>query len=91
MILRATTETGSVYEIDVENQFWRKNNGPSERIWTMKSIPELTQPTTLGELMKRLETVPDVEVPVVGERLYISGKDEWAFSTVIVSVEEVEA
>lgn len=84
----AVTESGSVYTLD--DGFLNINSKRSGefvfRPWFIKSVPhpfegekyELTW-ETLGEL-------ESVEVPVVGEHIYASSRDEWRLSTVVESV-----
>lgn len=81
--MKITTETGSVY--DIEDGFCTKYNAEGQRVdafkvWAIKSVPEV--PITWEEL----HDLP-VTSPVVGQHLYVSGKDLWWLSTTIVSVE----
>lgn len=89
MKIAATTETGSVYHIDLDSRLWNKNDhGPRQSIWLMKTLPADPQPRNWQEAFALLETQPEVDTPVVGQRLYISGKETYHLSTPIVSIEE---
>jgi len=82
MKLKVTTETGSYYEIDHENQFWSKNGGPKERLMNIRSGP-------WGEYVES-DTWKDVEVPEVGLSMYICSWNVWYLTTHVVSVEEIK-
>ena len=94
MIQRLTTESGSVYDIDTDLGFWRKNNAGFQRIWAGPTVVsgDLPQPNGWEELHELLDTHGRVVTEVhVGERVYLAGRDSWAFSTVIVKAENVES
>lgn len=79
---KLTTRSGSVYFIDEESSFWRKNNDQWERIWQMHCIhPEDFMKWNNKEEYERLPLQ-------VGKKLYIAGRDIWWLSTEIVSIEE---
>ena len=83
--IKVTTETGSVYNID-EYGFCRKMNGAGELVdtfkpWIMKPIPDHVE--TLGEIYE----LPEGE-PVIGQRLYLCGRESWWISTRVVSIGE---
>lgn len=89
MPIEAVTESGSRYRIDVEDSFWIKicKHGlpePVERIWSLKVGTKLVQPWNGPEFWE------DASTPEVGKHLYISGKDVWYVSTLIVEVREIE-
>lgn len=90
MTIRATTETGAYYVIDNEGQFWRKNEGPTQRTWSMKTLPAEPWFNNWHDAYAALSEVDETDTPVVGERLYISSRDEYYLSTVIVAIEECE-
>lgn len=81
--MRFTTETGSTYVVDLENQTWRKNRGFVERLHSYGAGVSVTRPW---------ESPGDWEqdrLPVVGEHLYVSNPDIWWVSTEVVEVEEL--
>jgi len=89
-----TTESGSVYEVDHDLGFWRKNNDEFQRAWVGPTVVsgDLPQPNGWEELHDLLDTHGRAVTEVhVGERVYLSGRESWAFSTVIVKVENVES
>lgn len=86
MTLVIKTETGSVYSI--RNGIYMKNGGNPRKIWTLKSLDADFQPINFDDLHNELEKTPNVDRPEVGKRMYISGREGWNYSTVVVSVEE---
>lgn len=83
MAVKFTTETGSVYVVDLENRTWRKNKGFVERLRAYGAGVSLTRPW---------ESPDDWEqdrLPVVGEHLYVYNPDIWWVSTEVVEVEEL--
>lgn len=79
-----TTETGSTYTL--ENGFCVKTNKngvkvSSFRLWLTKPIPEHVTK------MEEIAGLPEGE-PAIGQRLYVTGRDEWWVTTRVVSVEE---
>ena len=82
---KATTETGSVYRCD--GWFFWKNLGYKDRVWTLKAVEDLPNRELPWSV---IHSSPDVEVPVVGKRLFISGGDLWFLSTRVVSVEPLD-
>ena len=88
-----TTESGSVYDVDHDLGFWRKNNAGFQRIWDGPIVVpgDSPQPRTRIELDALLEESGELVDEVgVGQRVYLAGRDSWAFSTVIVKVENVK-
>lgn len=81
---KVTTKSGNVYDVDLDNGFAHFNSS-SIRIWNFKSIPTEALATLTWLSLSEL---PDSDIPVVGERMYISGKDEWQISSVVASFEE---
>lgn len=84
MIQKVTTKSGSVYLIDQERHFWKKNDDPWERIWQMYCInPE--------DFLKWNNKEEYEKLPLqTGKKLYITSRDIWWLSTEIISIEEVE-
>ena len=88
-----TTESGSVYDIDTARRFWMRNSDGIQRIWDGPIVVpgDLPQPNGWEELHELLGTHGRAVTEVhVGERVYLSGRDSWAFSTVVVNVENVK-
>ena len=85
---KVTTATGSVYLVDYENRFWKKNNEPTERLWFLQqsAVPasEIEYPWVNRDKWE------DVEVPEIGKHMYIASRDVWYISTEVVSVEDVK-
>lgn len=81
-----TTESGSVYEIDKERGFWRKQGDLYERIWIFAHI----DPDNLPETWDEMNALPNADKPEVGMRMYLSGKNMWRITSKIVDVKEVE-
>ena len=83
MAVKFTTETGSVYVVDLENRTWRKDKGFVERLRFYGAGVSLTWP----------EESPDEweqgRLPVVGEHLYIGNSHIWWVSTEVVEMEEL--
>lgn len=82
--MKIHTESGSTYSI--VDGFCVKtdrdgNRVDSFKVWGMKSIPR--HDITWEELAE----IPQGE-PVIGDRLYISGKDVWWVTTRVVEVEQ---
>jgi hypothetical protein len=83
--VRFTTETGSVYVVD-DRSICQKMTSTGKivdtfKVFFMKAVPEI--PTTWEEL----QDIPE-SVPVVGQHLFVSGRDTWWLSTAVVSVED---
>lgn len=87
-VVKVTTETGSVYKIDLGNRIWSKNGMPAENLGRM----------AIGEWDGNARNVPDFNswpdalTPEEGSNMYIRGKGlhDWYLTTKIVSVEEVD-
>lgn len=88
---KALTESGTLYDLDLRSGWVHiKPSGDGHvtmfRIWDFKNIP--------NDLLKLdweiVRALPVSEVPVVGQRMYVAGKDDWRLSTPVVSIEEVE-
>jgi hypothetical protein len=86
MMLIIKTETGSVYSI--HHGIYEKNWQFPQKVWSLKMLDADFQPQNTQELYDELSKVEEVERPVVGKRMYISGREGWDYSTVIVSVDE---
>jgi len=89
-----TTESGSVYDVDTAWGFWMRNGDGNQRIWDGPIVVpgDSPQPRTRIELDALLEESGElVDEVKVGQRVYLAGRDSWAFSTVIVKVENVES
>lgn len=82
-MLEVITEAGSVYRIDLINRFWRKNDGPFER------LSDLQVGTALCWPVEDPESWSDAKMPEVGKHMYIASKDSRWVSTKIVSIEEL--
>ena len=90
-MLRVTTESGRVYEIDREEGFWRRLPKSDaeypmgwERIWQLKSGDVLAWPWN-----DDTDSFVDVPEPVIGKYMFISAKNVWWTSTEVVSIEHV--
>ena len=89
-ILKATTRGGSDYLIDTEERRWARNsNFVSPRLISLKTLPIDPWISEWREANAALAERPEVEAPVVGERLFVLGKDDGHLSTEVVSVEDV--
>ena len=84
IMLEVTTETGSVYRIDLINRFWRKNDGPFER------LSALQVGTTKCWPDEDPESWSTARKPEVGKHMYIASRDSWWVTTKIVSIEELD-
>ena len=86
-VLDAVTASGSVYRLDLERGFWIKHSRhgytePIERIIDLKIGDELVTPWIKPEAWQ------DAELPVLGKHLYLSSRDVWWVSLVIVRLVE---
>ena len=79
--MKITTETGSVYTISDDGAWWSKNGGYRNKVWSNFCISD--DVTRYGEIFTT-ERLP----LTIGLRMYVAGRDEWALSTAIVSIEE---
>lgn len=82
--MKITTETGSVYEIS-ESGICHKTDKDGKLVdafkpFVISPVPEHV--TTLKEVYE----LPQGD-PVIGERLFLSGLNNWWLSTRVVSVE----
>ena len=90
-MLEVKTETGRTYLLDVEQGFWMRRSKVKggyeswERLWQLKTGTDLSWPWQAPEGVWQ-----DAELPEVGKHLFVSSKDTWYVSTLVVSVEEVE-
>lgn len=89
-MIELVTATGAKYHIDLEHQFWRKISrdgrvGHWDRLWAIKHSAE-HNPYPWEEGSKWQNGVPAPD-----EHLFISSRDNWWISTLVVSVEEVES
>jgi len=84
MRVKITTETGSVYNID-EHGICVKTDKDGNRIDAFKPYVVIPVPDDVKNL-KEVFSLPQGE-PVVGQRLYISGLDNWWLTTRVVKVE----
>lgn len=82
--VRITTETGSVYDISDRGICHKMNKDghcvDAFKPFVIKAVPDTV--TTLGEVYE----LEDSE-PVIGQRMFISGLNNWWLSTNVVSVE----
>ena len=90
MIIDAITETGSRYRIDFDTMIWQKisRNGipvATEKLWRLEVGTELAWPWDAPESWEKAER------PEVGKHLFVSGKDRWYASTIIVDIVETES
>lgn len=83
--MKITTETGSVYNID-EHGICVKTDKNGNRIDAFKPFIMIPVPDGTKTLKDVLE-LPHGD-PVIGQRIYISGLDNWWLSTAVVKVEE---
>ena len=91
IITRVVTESGSIYEFDFDKGFWRK---PSQSLawykiyWCFSFIKD----EDIAEFFKGILPVEfdRIEEPVIGKRMYISGKDHWWVTTPVVDILFVE-
>lgn len=99
MTWRATTETGTTYEYDgfLVKISSSRDGDYSIRPWTTWSAPQADDLMVpwgyegwkgYGKGEGYSGPWYPAERPVVGERFYVSGRDEWRISTPVVSVEE---
>jgi hypothetical protein len=78
--MKITTESGSVYEITPRG-YWSKNGNYHQKVWLMYCIS--------NDVRTHSEIFATEKLPLtVGLRLYVAGKNEWALSTAIISIEE---
>lgn len=91
-MLRFTTETGRVYDVDLENGFWLRHAKPGgyqggwERLWEFKA-GKADGPWGLPH--EYPDQWEDDRAPVVGEHLYVGALNVWHASSLIVSIEEL--
>ncbi len=83
MAVKFTTQTGSVYVVDLESLVWRKNKGFVERLRFYGAGKSVTTPWECPEDWEQ------DRLPVVGEHLYVGNSHIWWVSTEVVEVEEV--
>lgn len=76
--MKVTTESGTVYVL--ENGWWRRNDSERNPIWKNYSVPNSVKTWDDVHDCKRLPLT-------VGLRMFIEGREEWALSTRIVSIE----
>lgn len=91
---KAVTESGTTYQSD---GFLIKINSPRDgyyaiRPWTMRVVSEdeIKDLSSAAELHVYVRDLPPAEVPEVGKRFYVSGRDGWRLSTWIETVEVYE-
>lgn len=89
-MLKVTTETNRVYLIDVEGGFWRRlpkteggYAGGWERTWRLEKGTHFAFPWDSPE------NTWEPGLPEVGKYMFVSAKDVWWTSTLVVSVEEI--
>lgn len=95
-MIRITTETGSVYDIQESRGIAAKHGFPF-KYGILKATPDwrpaYDASRSVGERFIAHDWVDEHgldRIPEVGECLYISGLREWYLSTRVVRVEEVE-
>lgn len=84
----ATTESGTVYDIDLDNWFWNiagSFSNSTHRIWEFKVSNDAKEYPWIDPDGWKYPGDPS---NWVGKHLYISGKDEWRISTKVQTVEE---
>lgn len=79
------TETGSKYEVDHERGFWKKNGGPTQRIWWAYGV-EADAADKCGS-WSDVQELPKLPI-TPGVRMYIGSREEWWLTTEIVEVIE---
>ena len=81
-MLEVTTETGSVYRIDLINRFWRKNKRPFERLFSLQVGTVQCWPD------EDPESWSTAREPEVGKHMFISSREScWVSSKVVTIVE----
>ena len=79
--MRLTTESGRVYDVDVETGFWsRSPNFYTQKLWALKAGTEKVWPHEKPEVWED-------RLPTVGEHLYVASRKEWYVSNKIVLIE----
>lgn len=91
---RAVTESGTTYE---SNGFLIKINSPRDGYYSIRpgamrvvSEDEIKGFSRAEELHIYVLDLPPAEVPEVGKRFYVAGRDGWRLSTWIETVEVYE-
>ena len=87
---KATTESGTTYTFDGWSVLIESNRHGTYRIrpWVMRVSTEPADgPNKIGMPWTDPDHWEDSPVPVVGQHLYVAGKDEWRISTLIETVE----
>ena len=94
-MIRITTETGSVYDIQKSRGIAAKNGYPF-KYGILKATPDWRPDHDAvvadGELFLAYDWVEEHgedRIPEPGEYMYVSGLHEWYLTTKVVSVEEV--
>lgn len=90
---KATTETGTTYTrtrgfVVVDS---KRHGKTTIRLWSIMVALVDEDAVTLGTPWDNPEQWAVADEPVIGRRLYVSGRDEWRISTPIVSVEFTDA
>jgi len=83
--MKITTETGSIYDINRDSLLCQKYSDgklvDAFKAYFMRSVPDSI--TSVEEIYE----LPEGDLKL-GDRLYISGKDNWWISTKMVRIEE---
>lgn len=90
----AVTESGTTYDSDgVSVVITSARTGISVIYpWIIRAVPEeaLKGLGSIAEMHEAVRRLPEFDVPKVGQRLYVAGRDEWRLSTHIETVEVYE-
>lgn len=78
------TESGTVYRIDPVNGFWKRGDGPYERLKDLRIGAVKCHPTDDPKAWFH------VSAPEVGKYMFVASRDSWWVTTKVVSVTEIE-
>lgn len=91
---KAVTESGTVYDSDGHTivVISARDGQYPIRPWTMHVVAEeqLKGLSSVAEMHAFVRDLPEAELPEVGKRFYIAGRDDWRLSTWIETVEVYE-
>jgi hypothetical protein len=96
--LQVVTESGTQYYLTLDEEgsvrLWYREGLLGGKSWGIKNLqadefePYVHGPE--GEMWDYIHLRPWARRPIVGYRMYITAKREWAITTPVVSIEEVE-
>lgn len=86
-MLRVETESGRVYDIDVESGFWWRLSKPHMKRGTTHRLWALMRGTHFDYPHKSPKDSWEQGDPVVGKHMYIASRDEWYVTSRVVSIE----